>query len=63
MNMQELKQLSKDELVSKLTLAYEKIAFVREEVMAGKDKNHAQLKALKRDIAQINTCISQLSRS
>ncbi len=63
MNMQELKQLSKEELLRERTAAYEKFHFMREEVMSGKDKNHAQLGALKKDIARINTCISELSRS
>jgi ribosomal protein L29 len=63
MNMQELQQLSKEELQSKLVSATEKFHHVREEVLSGKDKNHAQMKMLKKDIAQIKTCISALSHS
>lgn len=63
MNIQELKQLTKEELSQKLAASQEKLHFVREEVMAGKDKNHAQLRGLKKEIAQIATCISELSRS
>lgn len=63
MNTQELKQLSLSELQGKLLEARQKLHFIREEVAAGKDKNHAQMRSLKKDIAQISTCISALSHS
>lgn len=58
MNMQELQQLSKAELQGKLLSATQKLHHIREEVLSGKDKNHAQMKSLRKDIAQIKTCIS-----
>ena len=63
MNMQELQQLPKEELQSKLLSAKQKLHHIREEVLSGKDKNHAQLKGLRQDIAQIKTCISTQSNS
>lgn len=63
MNTQELKQLSLEELQRKLTETRQKLYHVREEVAAGKDKNHAQMKSLRKDVAQISTCISSFSKS
>lgn len=63
MNIQELRQLSAPELHNKLLEARQKLHFVREEVGSGKDKNHAQMRVLKKEIAQISTCISKLSQS
>ncbi len=63
MNMQELRQFSKEELEQKLLQACQKLHFIREEVVSGKDKNHSQMRGLKKEIAQIKTCISELSHS
>lgn len=63
MNTQELKQLSQEELQRKLLEARQALFHAREEVAAGKDKNHARLRTLRKDIAQINTCISELYQS
>ncbi len=63
MNTQELKQLSKEELQTKLLTARQALYHAQEEVSSGKDKNHAQMKTLRKDIAQINTCISELYHS
>lgn len=61
--MQELQQLSPAELQAKLLSATQKLHHIREEIVSGKDKNHAQLKTLRKDIAQIQTCISVQSHS
>lgn len=63
MKAHELMQLSKEDLAVKLTEARQKLFSVREEIAAGKDKNHAQLKTLKKEVARIQTCISLTSRS
>ncbi|MDA1168860.1 MAG: 50S ribosomal protein L29 [bacterium] len=63
MNIQELRQLSLPELHNKLLEARQRLHFVREEVASGKDKNHAQARVIKKEIAQISTCISTLSHS
>ncbi len=63
MNTQELKQLSKEELTRKLLEARQAVFYAREEISAGKDKNHAQLRGLRKDVAQIQTCISELYNS
>lgn len=61
MNTQELTQLSKEELNVRLRQAREQFFHVREQVISGKDKNHAQLKPLRRNIAQICTIIENHS--
>jgi len=63
MNIQELRQLSAPELNNKLVEARQKLHFIYEEVASGKDKNHAQIRGLKKEVAQISTCISALSHS
>lgn len=63
MNIQELKQLSKEELASKLMQARQALYYAKEEVLAGKDKNHAQMRELRKEVARINTCISDPSAS
>ncbi|MEK7499432.1 MAG: 50S ribosomal protein L29 [Patescibacteria group bacterium] len=63
MTIQELRQLKFPELQQMLLTARQKLHFVREEVASGKDKNHAQMRGLKKEIAQILTCISALSHS
>lgn len=61
MNTQELTQLSKEELALKLKQAREVFSHARHQVMSGKDKNHAQLKPLRRHIAQICTILANHS--
>lgn len=61
MNTQELTQLSIEELNVRLRQAREQFFHVREQVISGKEKNHAQLKGLRRNIAQICTIIDNHS--
>jgi ribosomal protein L29 len=63
MTTQELMQLPKEELIVKLREAREKFFHTREEVLGGKDKNHSQLRTLRKEIARIETCISRISHS
>lgn len=63
MNTQELKQLSVEELTAKLLTARQALYHAKEQVMSGKDKNHAQMKSLRKDIAQLKTCISVANNS
>lgn len=53
MNTQELAQYSKEELITRLREARERLYDVREQVLSGKEKNHAQLAFLRRDVARI----------
>lgn len=55
--MQELLQLSSEELTSKLTQARQELFAMRENVQQGKEKNHAQLKGLKAEVARIFTAL------
>lgn len=61
MNTQELTQLSKEELSAAMQRAKERLFHVREQVLSGKDKNHAQLKAMRREVAQICTILENHS--
>lgn len=63
MNTQELQQLSQEELTRKLREAREALYHAREEIAAGKDKNHTQLRVLRKEVARINTCIRELYHS
>lgn len=61
MDTQELTQLSKEELVSRLQQAREHFFHTKEQVMSGKDKNHAQLHTLRRQVARICTILAHHS--
>lgn len=61
MNTQELTQLSKKELTVTLQQAKEHFFHVREQVANGKDKNHAQLTYLRRNVARICTILKNHS--
>ena len=55
--MQELLQLSNEELSSKLVQARKTVYAISEDVSRGKEKNFSQLKGLKADVARIFTAI------
>ncbi len=57
MNMQELQQLSQEELSNKLMQARQAVAAMSEDVTRGKEKNFSQLKELRADVARIFTAI------
>ena len=63
MNILELKQLSKEELAQRLLESRQKLHHIHEEVASGKDKNHAQMGVLRKDIARVKTCISDKNNS
>lgn len=60
MNNQELSQLSKEELQTKLMASRQQVYHVREEILRGKEKNHAQLKSLRADVARIATVLAKV---
>ncbi len=55
--MQELNQLSQEELSSKLMQARQALFAMAQNVARGKEKNFAQLKGLRSDVARIFTAI------
>jgi ribosomal protein L29 len=57
MNMQELTQLSQEELNSKLISARQELFAMKKDVSTGKEKNFAQVKDLKAAVARIFTAI------
>ncbi len=57
MNMQELNQLSQEELSHKLTQARQAVYAISEDVAHGKEKNFSQLKHLRADVARIFTAL------
>lgn len=61
MDTQELTQLSKEELISRLQQARERFFHTKEQVISGKDKNHAQLNGLRRQVARICTILAHHS--
>lgn len=61
MKTDELNQLTKEELATRLIQARERLFHVREQVLSGKDKNHAQLVSLRRQVARICTILAHHS--
>ncbi|MEO6077881.1 MAG: 50S ribosomal protein L29 [Candidatus Andersenbacteria bacterium] len=57
MNMQELQQLSQEELAGKLVTARQELFAMKKDVATGKEKNFAQLKDLKATVARVFTAI------
>ncbi len=57
MKMQELNQLSQDELSNKLMQARQAVYAVSEDIARGKEKNVAQLKGLRAEVARIFTAM------
>lgn len=55
--MQELTQLSSEELSAKLMHARQELFAMAQNVSTGKEKNSAQLKGLRADVARIFTAI------
>lgn len=55
--MQELTQLSSEELSAKLMNARQELFAMAQNVTTGKEKNFAQLKGLRADVARIFTAI------
>jgi len=55
MKTRELQEMSSDELAAALRDLTSRQVHVRDEVRAGKEKNHAQLAQLRRDIARVQT--------
>lgn len=57
MNTQELTQLSQEELSAKLMNARQALFAMTQDVTMGKEKNFAQLKGLRAEVARIFTVI------
>lgn len=57
MNMQELLQLSREELLTKLTQSRQELFAMRENVALGKEKNVSQLKSLRAIVARVSTAL------
>ena len=55
--MQELQQLSQEELSNKLMQSRQAVFAMSEDVSRGKEKNFSQLKGLRADVARIFTAI------
>lgn len=55
MNTAETRLLNENELQAKLLEAEREYATSREAVVAGKEKNHARLRGLRRDVARLKT--------
>ncbi len=59
MDIRELREISKNRIavqISDLEFKYQKM---RESIWSGKEKNHAQLRYLKRDIARAKTILKE----
>jgi ribosomal protein L29 len=59
MHTRDLRELSLEALTSRLAAALAEQAALREAIRFGKEKNHAAFKALRVDIARIQTIIRE----
>lgn len=59
MKAKELTNLSREELHARLQTMETEYYAAREAVRQGREKNHAKLKGLKRDIARVLTCFRE----
>ncbi|MEX1112197.1 MAG: 50S ribosomal protein L29 [Candidatus Andersenbacteria bacterium] len=57
MKYEEITQLSKTELQTRLTEAQSSYYATKDEVLSGKEGNYRKLRALKRDIARMQTAL------
>ena len=61
MKIQEQREVEIGRLRAHVDGLYDKLASVWEDIRSGKEKNHAQLKSLKRQIAQAKTILKERS--
>jgi len=59
MKTQDLRELDKTSLLNQANDLKIELAEYKEAVLSGKEKNHAKLAYLKRDLARANTILSQ----
>ena len=61
MDVRELREIGVDGIVARISELEFKYKKMRESIWSGKEKNHAQLRYLKRDIARVKTVLKEKS--
>lgn len=59
MKAREFRNLGREELAGRIREMERDLQQVREEVIGGKEKNHAQLKQLRRELARAHTVLKE----
>ena len=61
MKAHDFRNLSRDELIARIDALQHEYFSAKETVRSGKEKNHATLKQLRRDVARAKTVLRQLA--